>query len=725
MGIPTVSLQGFSNSFGDYKFSPKHPVDNKNLLAEHRNSSEKVELHHSNPLQSQQLYEMINNNRISEALELLKKGASPDDKCYQEALQKRQLELAKEMLSTGFLPSSSLQISLVDPSKRAFAKAWLEYISAPELRFLQALHFKDHDFIKPAYDHLMECTSQIFLEKRDNYDKSFALEKLMLKYPMLSRNKQIFADCWAIACRENLKLVQLLVAMGLSPSTLDQEGNHGLHIAVGNLKADIVGYLISLNKIDVNQKNSRQETALQIFVRDNKNNIFLDDKIMLDLLQAGAQMKEEEDAKWIWQRVSGNKKSLKMLIEKNPDLVCWGICQTGTSYGFKEFRKEYPNFCFSNDQLTMIWGSACCNRDVRIIKSLVESKIFENFKLNDSDGNNGLHLAAKSFAKETLEYLLDKMDVNEKNKYLLTPLQELCKSSDCAPIETKISMAFSLLKKDAKLNWQETKIIFQWCCEKDDVNHVKQFIEMNITMHENKGDNSFVHIAAQALAKNTMSYLLEIRKWNLSLLNEQSKTPLTLLCHLFTNENKEIVLQMIRALLKAHASPNIQTDENLTLLVALFKKIWSEHVVQISKQAPTGVNWGGSNSLYKSLCTQYWVANYHDLAKTVITLFHEYGADLEPLIHYFEKTYWEETIHKFSPFVLPVTVETRQHIGSHLDLVTKTTIHPGTPVANPALKKHALKDVAKVTYKFLKGKQKEKRKYLFKDQENKNKVIYF
>lgn len=705
MSIPQFQPSNPYSRQYNYNFSdPATP-----MLAEHRETPREASpCLPTSPL-TQELLGSIKNNLIPKAQSLLEKGAKPDDACYEEALQKRNFVLAKEMLKTGVLPAH-LALKLIDPSKRDFAKAWLEQITDPVLRFMQALRFKDFDFIKMTYDFLIKNTTANFLNQQDTNDKSSILNKLMLKYPELCSSQSIFLEAWKTACSEKVSFVKFLVTLGYCASTVDKEHNNGLHIAVAAQKAEIVEFLTQFKELNPNQKNVHGMTPLQDLLQKHRlNSTMITDKMILDLLQAGSKIESMEDAKWIWQHFSDHAKARNILIESCPNLVCWVICQNRSANELREFLKKNSNFSFSSEQIIKIWMAACANKEANIIKTLIDSGLIKNLHQEDNEGCNGLHIAARNFSKGVLEYLICVLDVNKVNKKGFTPLQELCASTAVASSDLKIEIALCFLQAGAKIGWQESTIIFNWCCERDDVINLNKMIQM-LVIQEEKGSSSFLHLAAGSQASQVLAYLLKIREWNVNLRNENAETPLFMLCNSNFYQDKERILGMMQNLFKAHANPNIPNLQGKIPLTSLFQKIWQNHLNQMSINSSPHLNIAGSSfekSEQELSCIQFWASHSHDLCKHLIDLFYQYGADFTSLIEHMESTYWQETVHQAPSTSMPFTVETKSHSSSsNLVYVHQMTYYPGTPSFNIVTRQHSLKKIANVTYSYLKEKQK-------------------
>ncbi len=626
----------------------------------------------------------------------------PTNRTFRTAIQEKNYEFALKMLHKG-VPSEYFEIKLIDPNKRNFAKAWLEQIKDPTERLFQALRFKEYEFIEEAYESLLSAPS------KEEEDKSPILTKLWIQNPQLVAKRYVFKEAWRVACAENVKLVKVLVKLGYPPDYIDINGQTGLHLACINLKGDIVDYLTSLNRIDPNQKDGQGKTALQSALEHRKKNNIPQNlnRIIISLLHAGGEIEEIEEAQWIWEYLSKDKPIRELLIKKHPYLICLSLCASGDSYQLKELMTS-NQLSLTSEQLSKVWILACGYRDERLVKFLFESKIIS---LEMTKKGNGLHVAANAFAKKTMEYLLDVLsfDVNSLNDLGLSPLQVLCQSKAFVSNETKIDMALDLLRKQSKVSPAEAFNVFKWCCVQDDGIRAQLLMEIkDIPIQENEGQNSFLHAAAQMSAHKILNYLLKVRVWNVNLRNEKSATPLFLVCEL-DSLNREIFIKMIQSLLEAKADPNIPNKEGKFPLINFFLKIWNQHMskVNISTYRSLNTAWSkSSQSSNEKKCITDWSSGFHPFAKMIIDLFATHGAELGPLISLLETMCWEEQVNEAPPAIGPYSVEYKSNVSSNMVQKTTYYFNPGTPVYRMVTRKHALKDIAEVTYEYLKSLQK-------------------
>lgn len=612
-----------------------------------------------------------------------------NDECYKEALNKRFFPLAKAMLNTSAFPSASFELILIDPNKRDFAKCWLDLIKDPLEKFIQSLRFKDFELIRKTYEQILKQP-----------EVKPALEKLksLFSYPLDYENE--FYEAWNAACSSQLSFVKFLVERGLDPCHVDSQGNNAFHKAAAAEKWEICDYLLSLKKLNINQRNQGGNTPLkECMLRLQAKSSPNLEKIVHSLVKAGAVL-DQEDACFLWKRYSHISFIRSKLLEEHFEHILPVLSESRSEGTFKLFSPDKFSQLLPS-QLVTIWETICRTKNVALFEILKKNDLMTSLvSLKDAQGNTSMHIAAYFQAYEFLRYLVDlkSKDINQTNHQGLTPLEKYVENINKATPEQLDTITY-LLKNGGKLNGEGTLKVFKECCSFDDTLYIEPLMTGQTVIQEMQGKASFLHLAVQALAVKSLKFLLKCRAWDLELKDEQQETALFKLSDVDLKKNAS--LEILEILLTAGANAHRVGAKGYSFSVEIFRTLWQSHLQQHALEYTRREDFITSSKTRtnKEIAFQLaWNNHYHGLMLKYINLLKDFRVDLSPLKTYFEQNYWEESFRVPPPIGGPVSYTETHRYGSMVEKVT-TTIHT-PPISGCWIKnrKHYLKDLLENTY---------------------------
>ncbi|XP_071085969.1 kinase D-interacting substrate of 220 kDa-like [Haliotis cracherodii] len=306
----------------------------------------------------------------------------------------------------------------------------------------------DSDFQTPDTDLIVACKQGKLQRVRDILDKSS--EDIDKK------------DCggmtpvmWA-ARRGHIEVLDLLVKKGADVSLKDKVGHNILHWACYGRNFAMVKYVLSLNKVDINNTGLDGRTPAMFAARQGYMKLFE------LLVSKGGLPKADKDGNNILLLAccGGNVEIVKYIIShKTVDINSGGqsnrtplmvAAYRGNEKVVDLLMKEEADLTLVGDAGDNVLHSACQGGHVDIVKRVVElvdisspgqynrtplmmaarrgeKEIFdllvkkEAASCVDDDGNNILHLASEGGHLEIVKYILENMmdisDINARNKH--------------------------------------------------------------------------------------------------------------------------------------------------------------------------------------------------------------------------------------------------------------------------------------------------------------------
>lgn len=562
----------------------------------------------------------------------IKRKFRPNDECYKIAIQHQDFAHAKELLKTGWLPSSlcfELNIKFYDSDEYKFAKEWLNCIDDP----INCFNLAKRIGYQPLID---QCFHGVLSTPISNADKILAicqggdsiaeLQKCLEsgQNDMTSEQRK---GAWLSSCKRNKRdFVEALHQAGWDPTIADSSGNTGLHYgAMEPGAADVLDYLFGIISMDT--KNNQHQTAWDLGIKDITK-LWKGHPVLFSFLKAGKQIEDVEQAKMIWELLKDEQKDV--LVNKNPSFVFLAASfAKDQNYLHKVIQFSSSKIQIPEDRQIAYLKAIIKWTNPQIIELVFKSRVMD-FNWKDSAGRGVVHWAAESGRPEVVSLLIAtmKMDVHQQDSLKQTALQYYFHSCESYyPAQNSGSIAYAFLSEGAQIPDTLTlRGIWKGFCAMNDVQFINFLTDNDLSFPYQKGENTPLHYASEAIADVTLEYLLNMKKWDANELGESSRTALSSLCHSMQYPDRSNQgLKCLNLLLPLTTDLNAKDGEGVTPLLALCRTYWRMTEKNLEEDKKTQMLEVDPNSLYSLLRA---------------------GAKPEPVRKFYNKVYWTEVVMK-------------------------------------------------------------------------------
>lgn len=638
---------------------------------------------------------------------MYRRGAKPTQQCYLLAVKNQFFRIATEMLKSGVIPIPG---SLPKLNQREFIEGWLEKIEDPSERFYEALKqdIKVLDCYKLLHQSSVSLSAKIVAACLAG---ALSQLKELLQRRLIPISSHQIAIVWPLACSQTSReMIQSLFDAGLVKLTeVDDEGDTALHYAAQNRSRDVLDYLISSKKLNVDCRNNAGLSPLDILIQDTNHSSANIGSVAV-LLEAKADCSDSDSLLVLWRRAQKAYSTAckDLIFDRAPKVIFFeAISSSAVSDLERSFPKYARTLSFTSEERNWVVKRVCSNDSPEVLDVLINNKFIDPMTFT-VEGDHLLHLLTDYNSTKILSSLLSRysLDVNMRNVNGVTALEIVFQR----PIFTICSITRLLFQKGARIgNEGIREKLWIAACQINDTAFAKEFLHSEGPAPlAGEGVSSPLHIAASANSFDILRYLIELNKWNINQVNHKSETALFQLCQssLWTTD-KAAFKEMLELFIRHGAHCKITKYNGEGPFVAFLSVVWNDFIKDFEESWGRRSNFSRQSpgilvkftSDKKEACRERW--NHYSL-QPLLDLFIQGGADKQPALKFFQEVKWKERVTSSHSGIYTTSYDTTKFSGPYKVTTTHTTTHYGPGFTTEDDCTSPIKEIATDTYNYLK-----------------------